>query len=215
MAAAVVVFVLIRVQRYVDQKTGLPVDVSFARNSIVLNRLMETLLARFALLEPLVVLVKCLVAGLGLSDPARGGLGSYSVVCLCVAFLQHRAEQNVLAPEPSLASLLAAFLRLWGSQFNSASLGVSLHAGGSFFRKSTRGTADFQTALVLEDVSKFSLCMCLNFSSFSQPLDLANNVARATSRWPELRRRFCEAAAALAGGADLARLLDPPARPLK
>lgn len=120
------------------------------------------LLPKFQKLEQLVVLVKCFVAGLGLlCDPAFGGLGSYSIFCLCVSLLQHQAEDAA-----TLEELLLKFFCFWGREFNSDALGVSLHNGGSFFVKSSRSSPDFRCSLVIED-----------------PLDWHNNIGRPTYRW--------------------------------
>ncbi len=176
--------------KYVDQKTQLPVDVSFSQNGILLNKLLEGILPRFQDLEPLLFLVKCFVSGLDkLNDPSKGGLGSYSIFCLVVSFLQHNNELEEL--QGDLSRLFRGFMKFWGSIFNSAALGVSLHAGGSFFAKNERVSADFRTALVLED-----------------PLDALNNVSRATHRWLDVRAAFADASTRLeSGSVSLASLM--------
>jgi DNA polymerase sigma len=133
-------------------------------------------LPHFAHLEALVVLVKYFVMGFeGLNDPARGGIGSYALFCLCVALLQREDREQPREGQrkdgekehsSSLSELLVKFFQLWGRDFNSLALGVCVREGGSLFAKSDRAAApDFQSSLVIED-----------------PLDGTNNIARATYR---------------------------------
>jgi non-canonical poly(A) RNA polymerase PAPD5/7 len=173
--------------KYVDSKTGVAVDVCFDQpQGAQLNSLLSGVLAHFGAGKLLIKVVKYYLNGFSqLCDPACGGLGSYSVFCLCVSFLQHRDP----SASESVSELLMAFFRFWGREFNSEELGVALLDGGSFFSKSSR-SEDFHGPLALED-----------------PLDADNNVGRATRKWSEVRRLFCKAHEALASGKSLAQLV--------
>ena len=173
--------------KYEDSKTGVAVDVCFdQRQGVQLNALLDGVLAQFRHGEMLIKVVKFYLSGFPqLCDPACGGLGSYSVFCLAVSFLQHRDPSHA----QSASELLLAFLHFWGREFNSDALGVSLLDGGSFFAKGGRGE-DFHGPLALED-----------------PLDENNNVGRATHRWADVRRLFAAAHAALSSGTSLVDLV--------
>ncbi len=173
--------------KYVDSKTGVPVDVSFnIRSGIQLNSLLSSVLEQHRSGDMLIRVVKYYLNGFPkLCDPSCGGLGSYSIFCLCVSFLQHQEA----GPPVEAGQSCKAFFGFWGQSFNSDVLGVSLLNGGSFFAKKTHGE-DFHGPLTLED-----------------PLDSTNNISRATHRWLEVKRLFLDAFVALSEGKSLAQVV--------
>ena len=106
-------------------------------------------------LRSLIMITKAFLADRNLNEVYTGGLGSYSVVCLAVSFLQMhpKIRRGEIDPEENLGVLLIEFLELYGKHFNYDEVGISLMDGGTYFSKYTRGWhGDFRkNILCIED----------------------------------------------------------------
>jgi non-canonical poly(A) RNA polymerase PAPD5/7 len=76
-----------------------------------------------------------------MNEVYTGGLGSYSVVCLAVSFLQMhpKIRRGEIDPERNLGVLVMEFFELYGSHFNYDEVGISLRDGGTYFNRRQRG----------------------------------------------------------------------------
>ncbi|KAG6826112.1 hypothetical protein H0H92_001096 [Tricholoma furcatifolium] len=80
-------------------------------------------LAKMPALRPLVLLLKGFLRQRNLNDAAKGGLGSYALICLCIHFLQanpsNRPQEYIEKPieSESLGFLLTDFMFYYGLTF--------------------------------------------------------------------------------------------------
>jgi DNA polymerase sigma len=86
-----------------------------------------------------------------MNEVFSGGLGSYSVVCLAVSFLQMhpKIKRGEIDPSKNLGVLIMEFFELYGCFFNYHEVGISIRDGGSYFNKAQRGWLDYGKAYLL------------------------------------------------------------------
>jgi len=92
-------------------------------------------------LRSLIMITKAFLRERKLNEVYTGGLGSYSVVCLAVSFLQMhpKIRRGEMDPEKNLGVLVVEFFELYGNRFNYDNVGISLREGGTYFNKRERG----------------------------------------------------------------------------
>ena len=92
-------------------------------------------------LRSLVMITKAFLSQRSMNEVYTGGLGSYSVVCLAVSFLQMhpKIRRGEIDPERNLGVLVMEFFELYGLHFNYDEVGISLRDGGTYFNKRQRG----------------------------------------------------------------------------
>jgi non-canonical poly(A) RNA polymerase PAPD5/7 len=120
--------------------TNISVDVSFdlPGGGPPAARLMTTYLDALPALRPLTLVIKSFLAARGLNQPYTGGVGSFMVQVMIVAFLQQRERDaviNRLRPTLNIGSLLLEFFELFGLEFNYVTTGISIRNDGFFFPK--------------------------------------------------------------------------------
>ena len=76
----------------------------------------------FPLLGDLVILFKSFLARLELNNAYKGGLGSYAICLIIIAYLQFRKKSK---REENIADMLTGLLQFYGSEFNPATHGIS------------------------------------------------------------------------------------------
>ncbi|KAI6416975.1 hypothetical protein MCOR20_000656 [Pyricularia oryzae] len=116
--------------KYVDSRTGLKVDVSF--ENITGIRAIETFLAwreQFPDMPVLVTCIKHFLAMRGLNEPANGGIGGTTVICLVVSMLQLSpdVQSRSMTPESHLGQLLLRFFDLYGNRFSYDRVAISMN----------------------------------------------------------------------------------------
>jgi non-canonical poly(A) RNA polymerase PAPD5/7 len=101
--------------KFVDSVTGIKVDLSFENLSgIEAQATYQKWKEEYPDMVYLVALVKQFLAMRGLNDVHTGGLGGFSIICLCVSYMQ-------LLPKPeNLGNLFLGFLDYYGHNFNLA-----------------------------------------------------------------------------------------------
>ncbi|GAA6043310.1 hypothetical protein JCM8097_001178 [Rhodosporidiobolus ruineniae] len=89
----------------------------------------------------LVLLVKAFLAQRGMNEVFTGGLGSYSIICLVISFLQlhPRIQSSTLNPNRNLGLLFVEFLELYGKHFNYDEAGITLRGRGGYYNKHDKG----------------------------------------------------------------------------
>lgn len=106
-------------------------------------------------LRSLIMITKAFLSQRKLNEVYTGGLGSYSVVCLAVSFLQMhpKIRRGEIDPEKNLGVLVVEFFELYGNRFNYDNVGISLREGGTYFNKRERGwNVDYKKNLLsIED----------------------------------------------------------------
>lgn len=106
-------------------------------------------------LRSLVMIIKAFLSQRNMNEVYTGGLGSYSIVCLAVSFLQMhpKIRRGEIDAEQNLGVLVMEFFELYGCYFNYEEVGISLRDGGNYFSKTHRGWQDFykKNLLSIED----------------------------------------------------------------
>lgn len=102
-------------------------------------------------LRSIIMITKAFLAQRSMNEVYTGGLGSYSIVCLAVNFLQMhpKIRNGEIDPEENLGVLVMEFFELYGCYFNYDEVGISLREGGTYFSKRQRGWFDYNKRMML------------------------------------------------------------------
>jgi non-canonical poly(A) RNA polymerase PAPD5/7 len=118
---------------------------------VMVNRFLKELPA----LRALVLVIKSFLSQRSMNEVFSGGLGSYSIVCLAVSFLQMhpKIRRGEVDPSRNLGVLIMEFFELYGLYFNYQDVGISIRDGGTYYNKQERGWADYRnnSLLSIED----------------------------------------------------------------
>jgi non-canonical poly(A) RNA polymerase PAPD5/7 len=120
-------------------------------------------------LRSIIMITKAFLAQRSMNEVYTGGLGSYSIVCLAVSFLQMhpKIRSGEIDPEENLGVLVMEFFELYGCYFNYDEVGISLRDGGTYFNKRQRGWYDYNKRSLLSiedpaDTCKQLLASCMS-----------------------------------------------------
>lgn len=127
------------------------------------------------MLQYLAIIIKKILADKDLNKPFSGGLGSYAVVLLILAFINHKDPNGNL----SISEMLLEFLDFYGNFFKPEEQQIAqfLLTGEMFI----------QTAPNLEH----------NHVNIIDPLNMHNNVGKMTYNFQEIQQFFSESHAKL------------------
>ncbi|WVQ80426.1 hypothetical protein IAT38_002531 [Cryptococcus sp. DSM 104549] len=141
--------------KFVTLIGNINVDISLNQvNGISANQIINQYLDALPGARQLILVVKYFLSQRSMNEVFTGGLGSYSVICLVISFMQvhpklRRSEMN---PEANLGTLLVEFFELYGRNFNYDEVGVSIRRGGFYYLKASRGWMKNQPFLLsIED----------------------------------------------------------------
>ena len=117
-------------------------------------------------LRSIIMITKAFLAQRSMNEVYTGGLGSYSIVCLAVSFLQMhpKIRSGEIDPEENLGVLVMEFFELYGCYFNYDEVGISLRDGGTYFSKRQRGWYDYSKRSLLSIEDPADTCKWLDFS---------------------------------------------------
>lgn len=167
------------------------VDISFQQpNGPPAAALMNRFMDRLPPLRPLTFVLKYFLQARGLNEPYTGGVGSFVLQLLIIAFLQQRARgleargDREYSPRSdangNLGVLLIAFCEWLGNDLNIITTGLSVRNDGSYFPK---GRSD-RKELFYDPTRPNSLAL-------ENPLDPASyNVAKGSFRFPMVQRSW-------------------------
>ncbi|TFY80031.1 hypothetical protein EWM64_g3977 [Hericium alpestre] len=159
----------------------LAVDISINQeNGLEAGRVVNNFLAEMPALRSLVMICKAFLSQRSMNEVFSGGLGSYSIVCLCISFLQMhpKIRKAEIDPMKNLGVLVMEFFELYGCYFNYEEAGISLRDGGTYFSKRARGWSDYQKSTLL---------------SIEDPIDMSNDIARGSYNLSRVRQTFAGA----------------------
>ncbi|KDR67548.1 hypothetical protein GALMADRAFT_1079828 [Galerina marginata CBS 339.88] len=128
-------------------------------------------------LRSLVMITKSFLSQRSMNEVYTGGLGSYSIVCLAVSFLQMhpKIRRGEIDPEKNLGVLMMEFFELYGQHFNYDEVGISLRDGGTYFSKRQRGWhTDYKR----------------NMLSIEDPADPSNDISSGSYNFHKVRTAF-------------------------
>ncbi|KAF8630769.1 hypothetical protein AX15_002738 [Amanita polypyramis BW_CC] len=125
-------------------------------------------------LRSLVLIAKAFLSQRSMNEVYTGGLGSYSVVCMAISFLQMhpKIRRGEINPDKNLGVLVMDFFELYGCYFNYEEAGISLRNGGYYFKKKQRGWVDFQKGGLI---------------SIEDPADTTNDISRGSFGFQRVR----------------------------
>lgn len=150
-----------------DRETQVKVDISFNMQSGVQSaELIKKYKQEFPLLAKLVLVLKQFLLQRDLNEVFTGGISSYSLILMCISFMQLHPRQ--INPDvDNLGVLLLEFFELYGRKFNYLKIGISIKNGGRYIPKE-----DLQRDMV--DGHRPSL-LCIE-----DPLTPGNDIGRSS-----------------------------------
>ncbi|RUS11123.1 hypothetical protein BC937DRAFT_87961, partial [Endogone sp. FLAS-F59071] len=124
--------------KFIETVTRIHVDVSFnLTTGIASARISKRLLRSAPALRPLTMVMKHFLHQRGLNQVFSGGLGSYSVMCMIMSFLQvhPKVVSGEIKAEHNLGVLLIEFFELYGKLFNYENVGIRIDNAGGYYPK--------------------------------------------------------------------------------
>lgn len=155
----------------IDTLTQIHVDISFNKpGGLVTANIIKQYMKDHYALKPLVMFIKHFLNMRGLNEVFLGGLGSYSIICLVVSFLQRHPKllSKEIKEQDNLGVLLMEFFELYGKLFNYNEVGISVNNGGKYFSKRSKGWSKSSQPFLLSiqdpadpenDIAKSSRCI--------------------------------------------------------
>ena len=128
------------------------VDISINQgNGVDAGKMVKQFLRELPALRSLVLIIKSFLSQRSMNEVFTGGLGSYSIVCLAISFLQMhpKVRRGEIDPSKKLGVLVMEFFELYGSYFNYQEVGISLRNGGSYYNKREKGWFDYREPRLL------------------------------------------------------------------
>ncbi|EIN07011.1 Nucleotidyltransferase [Punctularia strigosozonata HHB-11173 SS5] len=144
------------------------VDISLNQtNGVAAGKMINRYLRELPALRGLVMITKAFLSQRSMNEVYTGGLGSYSIVCLAISFLQMhpKIRRGEIDPSKNLGVLVMEFFELYGCYFNYEEVGISLRDGGTYFNKAARGWQDYRQ---------------LGLLSIEDPSDPTNDISRGS-----------------------------------
>lgn len=138
--------------KFITTHGRFPVDISINQtNGIAAGKMVNRFIGEFPVLRALVLIIKAFLSQRGMNEVFSGGLGSYSIVCLAVSFLQMhpKIRRGEIDPSKNMGVLVMEFFELYGCFFNYHEVGISIREGGSYFNKAQRGWLDYNRSHLL------------------------------------------------------------------
>lgn len=138
--------------KFVTTHGRFPVDISINQgNGVTTGKMVKQFLQELPALRSLVLIIKNFLSQRSMNEVFTGGLGSYSIVCLAISFLQMhpKIRRGEIDPSGNLGVLVMEFFELYGSYFNYQEVGISLRDGGSYYNKRQRGWYDYREPRLL------------------------------------------------------------------
>lgn len=159
-----------------DRESQVKVDISFNMQSGVQSaELIKDYKQQYPLLAKLVLVLKQFLLQRDLNEVFTGGISSYSLILMCISFLQLHPRQ--IHNEANLGVLLLEFFELYGRKFNYMKIGISIKNGGRYIPKE-----DLQREMV--DGHRPSL-LCIE-----DPLTPGNDIGRSSYGALQVKQAF-------------------------
>ncbi|KAG8714516.1 hypothetical protein FRC11_008161 [Ceratobasidium sp. 423] len=165
--------------KFVSTWGGFKVDISLNQvNGVSAGKIINNFLTQLPALRPLVFIFKAFLSQREMNEVYNGGLGSYSVVCMVLSFLQlHPKIRNAeIDPCKNLGILLLELFQYYGDYFHYERAGISLRGGGQLFNKKARGWG-----LPQQPRQNISIL------SIEDPQDPSNDVSRGSYNMGRIR----------------------------
>ena len=167
--------------KFVHTDTGIHVDLSFncSDGPKVIN-LIQSFKARYPTLARLLLIIKLYLHQRKLNFAYTGGLSSYSITLMVIAFYQQNHRKNASDENANLGVLLLEFFEFFGVLFNHKAFGIRVSKDGNFLKKHLMRCVNSQEA------SQNRLCI-------EDPMDLSNNPAKNSTQYEKVKKSFANA----------------------
>lgn len=172
--------------KFVTAHGRFSVDISVNQgNGVTAGKMIKQFLAELPALRSLVLVIKSFLSQRSMNEVFTGGLGSYSIVCLVISFLQMhpKIRRGEIDPSKNLGVLVLEFFELYGCYFNYYEVGISLRDGGTYFNKAQRGWLDYGQPKLLSIEDPGDSCeSALDIVPLAilTMLNLANDISRGS-----------------------------------
>ncbi|CAK1543697.1 unnamed protein product [Leptosia nina] len=119
-----------------DKYSDVKVDISFNMSSGVKSaELIKQFKEKYPVLSRLVMVLKQFLLQRDLNEVFTGGISSYSLILMCISFLQLHPRPERLRQTHNLGVLLIEFFELYGRKFNYVKTAIRVKNGGSYVSK--------------------------------------------------------------------------------
>ena len=159
--------------KFVTRHGRFSVDISINQiNGIKAGKMVNRFLDELPALRGLVLITKSFLSQRSMNEVYTGGLGSFSIVCLAVSFLQMhpKIRRGEIDPSKNLGVLVMEFFELYGCYFNYNEVGISVRDGGSYYNKAQRGWSDYRSPGLLSIEDPGDPCKSTRFLNYCREL---------------------------------------------
>lgn len=159
--------------KFVTRHGRFSVDISINQiNGIKAGKMVNRFLDELPALRGLVLITKSFLSQRSMNEVYTGGLGSFSIVCLAVSFLQMhpKIRRGEIDPSKNLGVLVMEFFELYGCYFNYNEVGISVRDGGSYYNKAQRGWSDYRSPGLLSIEDPGDPCESTRFLNYCREL---------------------------------------------
>lgn len=186
--------------KYVDNTTGLKVDISFENPSgIIAIQTFKAWREQYPVMPILVTIIKQFLLMRGLNEPVNGGIGGFSIICMVVSMLQMmpQIQSGDMVPDHNLGSLLMHFFDLYGNRLNYKITALRLNPPG-YVNKASLAQSPFVSSkadnmlLAQNQVTAFTY-RNPDRLSIIDPNNPANDISGGSSNFPQIKACFAEA----------------------
>nr|CAB3266899.1 non-canonical poly(A) RNA polymerase PAPD5-like [Phallusia mammillata] len=117
-------------------ETNVKVDISFNTKSGVQSvDCIKEFIKKYPVLPKLVFVLKQFLVQRELNEVWTGGVSSYSLILMCVSFLQLHRRGDMILPDCNLGVLLIEFFEMYGRHFNYHLTCIRVKNGGRYMHK--------------------------------------------------------------------------------
>lgn len=132
-------------------------------------------------IEPLILVLKQMLKVNGLNDPYKGGLSSYGLLLMIVAFIQFRKLNKVRIPQNiNLGNILLDFLHYYGEI-------LQYHDYGIMCRKPNDLTESNNFYSLIPEINMYQ---ANKVPCIDDPLNPQNNVGKSTFQFQDIQKIF-------------------------
>lgn len=121
--------------KFIDRRSKHQVDISFNNKWVVGKiELINEYKRKYPVLQKLVIILKRFLALHKLNDAPTGGISSFTLVLMCISFLQLQPTDR-MGEDANLGVLLLDFLKLYGKTFDYSTSCIRIGNGGQYLHK--------------------------------------------------------------------------------
>jgi non-canonical poly(A) RNA polymerase PAPD5/7 len=140
---------------------GIQIDLAIDELKGTLKaRSIRKLFCTFPILLPAQLFLKCLLRTHQLDQPYSGGIASYTLQFMILAYLQYKGEP------PFLIDFICGFCKFYGSQFNFTLTGIDLRGNGHFFPRLQKQKLSLESPRTMHIIDPLDPKNILGYNSF-------------------------------------------------